>query len=641
MAVIPINLVRVSQNLRAFNLLESVRRNQADLFRVQNQLATGLKVIKPSDEPISAAAAGALDRRLDLIKQIERNLLHVNNVLTESESAMNDAVDLLMEVQTIASETVGDTSSTDERSALANIIDSTLDQLVSIGNRRYMDTYLFAGHYGNGLPFEQIGDGVLYHGDNEQAYSIVDTDRSQDTFTLSGAEFFNSVSTAVEGVVDLDPNVTVETRISELRGTTGNGVTLGRIVIGDGSEEVQIDLSRADTVGDLLDKLNEELPATLQATLGGQSITISTALGTPMPITIRDTAGGQTVRDLGLSANNLLTSSVAGADLDPQLTLRTQLTDLNSGTGLDLSNGLIVTNGSKSATLDFTGAETMEDIMNVFNQADVNVWARIAADGRTIEVVNRVSGSDLTIGENGGQLATSLGIRSMYTGTKLTSLNDGRGIETVEGNDIRIITADNTTIEVDLDGAETLQDVIDLLNTAGGGTITVGLNAVGNGLFIRDNSIAVGPMRIERANLSPALDGLGLSPITLDTSNIFVGEDNNPVRTDSVFTGLVELRTALLQDDRQGISWAGERLENALKRMQEVQGQMAAHAKAMDSRNRLVESEVLGARIMLSDVRDADMTEAVVQFQQMQTALQANLSTASRVMNLTLLDFLS
>ena len=639
MAVIPINLMRVSQNLRAFNLLETVRRNQAGLFRVQNQLATGLKVLRPSDEPISAAAAGALDRRLDLIKQIERNLLHVNNVLTESESAMNDAVDLLMEVQTIASETVGDTSSTDERSALANIIDSTLDQLVSIGNRRYMDAYLFAGHYGDGLPFEQIGDGVLYHGDNEQACSIVDTDQSQDTFTLSGAEFFNAVSTAVEGVVDLDPNVTLETRISELRGTTGNGVTLGRIVIGDGSEEVRIDLSQADTVGDLLDKLNEEMPATLQATLGGQGITISTALGTPLPITIRDTAGGQTIRDLGLSADNLLTSSVAGADLDPQLTLHTQLADLNGGVGLDLSNGLIVTNGLQSATLDFAGAETMEDILNVFNQADVNVWARIADDGRTIEVVNRVSGSDLTIGENGGLLATSLGIRSMCAGTELTSLNDGRGIETVEGDDIRFITADGTTIEIDLDGAQTLQDVIDLFNTQGGGAITASLTATGNGLIITDNTAGPGTLRIERANLSPALDGLGLNQ--LDGGNTLIGDDVNPVRTDSVFTGLVELRAALRQDDRQGIAWAGERLENALKRMQEVQGRMAAHAKAMDSRNRLVENETLGARIMLSDVRDVDITEVVVKFQQMQTALQANLSTAARVMNLTLLDFLS
>jgi len=39
-------------------------------------------------------------------------------------------------------------------------------------------------------------------------------------------------------------------------------------------------------------------------------------------------------------------------------------------------------------------------------------------------------------------------------------------------------------------------------------------------------------------------------------------------------------------------------------------------------------------------VRDVDMTDAIVRFQQLQTALQANLSTASQVLNLSLLDYL-
>ena len=50
--------------------------------------------------------------------------------------------------------------------------------------------------------------------------------------------------------------------------------------------------------------------------------------------------------------------------------------------------------------------------------------------------------------------------------------------------------------------------------------------------------------------------------------------------------------------------------------------------------------EATATEVMRSDVRDADLAEAIVRFQQMQTALQANLSTASQVMNLSLLDFL-
>ena len=55
MAVTPINIARVSQNLKAFNLLSTVRASQLALFRVQNQLATGLKFLTPSEDPTGAA----------------------------------------------------------------------------------------------------------------------------------------------------------------------------------------------------------------------------------------------------------------------------------------------------------------------------------------------------------------------------------------------------------------------------------------------------------------------------------------------------------------------------------------------------------------------------------------------------------
>jgi len=75
MAIIPVNLARVSQNLRAFQLLESVRSNTAGLYREQNRVATGLRFNRPSEDPLGAAAANAIQRRLEIANQLERNLL--------------------------------------------------------------------------------------------------------------------------------------------------------------------------------------------------------------------------------------------------------------------------------------------------------------------------------------------------------------------------------------------------------------------------------------------------------------------------------------------------------------------------------------------------------------------------------------
>lgn len=639
MAVIPINLARVSNNLRALHLLEALRRNQAGLFGLQNQLATGLRVSRPSDDPQVASAALVVDRRLDVLQQIKHNLLYVGNALTESEAATKEAVELLMQVNTLVLQAVGDTVSADERAALAPVVDSIVQQLVAVGSRQYLGAYLFSGHDGSVRPFEWGAGGVIYNGDEGRRFAIVDSHQEQDFFTISGAEFFSALGSEVRGVVDLDPALTRETRVDDLRGTTGRGVALGRIMVGGGGAgETTIDLSDAATVGDILDRLNAGLLSrAMQASITTQGIVVSAQGGRPMRITIRDVPGGTTARDLGLLADTEAIE-IGGADLDPRLTPRTKLADLNGGAGLDTSTEFTVRNGARSATLNVSRAETIEDVLNSLNAAGVGVWARLAADGRSLEVLNRVSGTDLRIEENGGGLATALGIRTMHAGTRLSSLNEGRGVHTVAGADLRVVTASGTVIEVDLDGAATLADVIARLNQQGGGAITAGLATTGNGLLIRDNTSGADTLRIERANLSPALEGLGLDVTAV--GNTLVGRDVHPVRVNSAFTALLDLGAALRRDDTRAVAWAGERLDDALKRMQVVQGRLAAHAQAMAVRFDRLDSEATATRVLRSDVQDVDITDAVVRFQQLQNALQATIQTASRIGNLSLLDYL-
>ena len=109
----------------------------------------------------------------------------------------------------------------------------------------------------------------------------------------------------------------------------------------------------------------------------------------------------------------------AGGDLDPRLTARTTLDSLNAGVGIDLSDGLRIRVGQSEALIDFAETETIEDVLGRINQSGIGVLARIAEDGRTIEVLNRVSGAALTIEENGGSAADALGIRSMHRGVPL------------------------------------------------------------------------------------------------------------------------------------------------------------------------------------------------------------------------------
>lgn len=634
MALTPVNLARISFNQRAFNLRESLRTNQVDWYRTQNQLVTGLRFLQPSEDPLRAASAAQLERRLERLALADNNLRSVNGVLTEVESAAQEAIDLFEQARTLVVQCLSDSTSDDERAALVPVVNSVIDQLISVGNRQYLNTFLFAGHE-NSAPFELTNDGVIYRGDANRRATIVDSDLSTDTFTVPGQEFFSAVSGQVQGAVDLDPALTLETRISDLDGAANRGVQLGRIVVTAGAERTEIDLTGCATVGDVIDRLNAELPNGVTADIDERCIILRQGLG--VDVSILDVGAGRTAVDLGL-AGTFNAPERAGPDLNPRLTLRTQIVDLQAGAGVDLSATFVIRNGPHSATIDLSAAETLEDVLNAINHANIGAWARLGSDGATLEVVNRVSGTDFAIEENGGQTATNLGLRSFYGGTTLASLNDGSGVRTVAGNDLRIVTANGTTIDVDLDGALTIQDVIDRLNAAGGGAIAADLAATGNGLSIRDLTVGAGTLTVQALNDSPAAQDLGLDVAA--AGNQILGRDVYPVRVDSPFTALLELRDGMITGDRLTLMAAGERIERVLEDMQRVQGQMASQARMMADRAERVETENVATQTLLSDVRDVDFTDATVRFQQLQNALQANLTTASKILNLSLLDYL-
>ncbi|MGE3180416.1 MAG: hypothetical protein AB7N71_02210 [Phycisphaerae bacterium] len=637
MAIIPVNVARVSQNLQVQNLLSTSRRNQLELFGAQNQIATGLRFQSASEDPIGATKAFAADRHLERLNQVRNNLQSANEQLTSVESAMQEAVDILIEARNITIEGVGDTISSEERESLQVVVDRLIDQMVSIGNRQHLGANLFAGDYRGDVPFVRDGDSVLYRGDDGNAKAIVDSDLSQDKIRYSGVEFLKAISTQVRGITDLNPRVTSETRLSDLRGAAGQGIRGGSIVVTVGGAAQTIDLASAETIGDVVDRLNASLPpeVTANTTTTGISLTYSGA-ATPA-IQVQDIGGGSTAVDLGIASSSGV-GPVVGSDLDPLLTPRTRLDQLGPSVTAALASGFTIRNGGQSATLNVGSAETIEDLLNAINGANVGVLGEISADGRSLSIRNRVSGTPLTIEENGGQLATVLGLRSLNANTTLAELNEGRGVEFIDGDDLQITTANGTTVAIDFTNEATLQDILNTLNGASGGSYSASFVANGNGILIQDLTAGGGTLTVSAQNSSPALQGLGLD--VPSAGGQVVGRDVNPTIVNSPLTALLEIKQGLASDDTRLMQRAGERLEVVMEDLLRVQGSAASQAKKMGDRTERIESEITASEILLSDVRDADLTEVITRFQQLQTALQANYQVASRLFNLNLLNFL-
>ncbi len=645
MAVSPINIARVSNNLRMNFVLDSLRRTQRDLFLSQARIATGRRFVSPSEDPISAARAVDITWALERQEQFAANVRHGNNFLSFADSALSELNDLFTQASVIANQAVNSMTSGDEREADAELVAAIRDQIQTVGNRQLNGRYIFAGRSTTDRPFINAAGGIAYVGDVGELFTRVSEELNAPV-NMAGSLVFNALSDPIASDVDLTPLLTEATRLDDVRGASHKGIEKGVLIINEagGAGTFTVNLNDADTIGDIVSLINDAAGlagANLTASVGDSGLTLTPGGGA---VTISDSSAGATASSLGILTNDPTTDAIVGADLGPRLIRLTPVESLAGGAGIDLEGGLIITNGLNSATIDLSAAETTQDIINTINNAGVFVLARINEDGTRIDVFNQVSGSSLTIGENGGTTATDLGIRTFDAATPLERLNFGRGVAIVEDkDDLRITAGDGSTVDVNLDGAVTIGDVMARINTAAEDAavaITASFTATGNGILLTDETGGEGDLAVGILNFSTAAIDLGLTEAVLGEDAELAGIDVNPARTEGIIGALVDLENALRADDTQAISAAGGRLDELRTEVTRIHGVIGARSQGMNVKLAQLEDATATAQVFLSQVQDLDYAEAVTQMQAALTQFQANVQTSSKLVNVSLLNYL-
>jgi flagellar hook-associated protein 3 FlgL len=634
MAILPIPLARVSNLSSSSSTLSSIAKTQQDLLVVQNQISSGKQVSVPSDNPSSAAIIQQLQKTLAQREAYAANLQYAGSQLGEADATLGDLTTLVQQAQTIASANVGSDTTASQRQAAAQIVKSISNQVLSIGNKQFNGVYIFAGDKSTAPPFVDHNGAVQFVGSTNVPLNSSD-DNAALPYMIDGESVFGALTTQVAGAVNLAPAIAADTRLVDLGGAGGGGVHTGSIRIGNGTTTVDVDLSNAGTVGDVVNAINAAGLAGVTASLGASGLQLSGAGN----ISVNEIAAGTTASDLGIltPAGGGAGVAINGQSLQAQVTPLTRLSELRSGAGLDLS-GLTITNGAATKALSFAGDTTVEDVLNQINGSKLGVVAQINAAGTGIDIVNSRQGTPMTIGENGGATAAQLGVRSLTTSTNLAALNGGQGVGTGPGPDLQVTRRDGTTFTLDVKNLHTVQDVIDAINTANaGGGVTASFAANTNGIVLTDSTGGAGTLSVASANGSSAAKDLGLT--TTAAGNTLTGSDVNPQISTGLFANLTRLTSALENNDPTGITAAAAALQDNHNQVVLVRGQTGAKEQEVTSRQSQLADENLATKSLLSNLQDTDFTTAVTRFQTLQTALQANYEMTARLAHMSLLDF--
>lgn len=193
--------MRVSTHNAFERGLSTLQRRQEDLSGLQEQLTSGKRVTRASDDPTAAARAErALATKLRT-EADQRALEASRNAVTLAESALGDAGELLQQARE-AMVAAGNATYTDqERAGLAVAIRGLRSQMLAIANRGDgAGSYLFGGQGSERPPFVDAPGGVQFLGLQGETMTA---NREPLPLALDGPAAWLQAPNAVDGNPDL------------------------------------------------------------------------------------------------------------------------------------------------------------------------------------------------------------------------------------------------------------------------------------------------------------------------------------------------------------------------------------------------------------------------------------------------------
>ncbi len=686
-STIPSHLGRVPALLASQVTLRQVSTTNADLLRLQAQISSLRRVNRPSDDPVASTLIDRINRDLSASEQRQRNLSHASSVLNSIDQVLGQLNDSALEVKQIASSQVGVGSDTATRRQQASVVDSYIRELYDAMNRDQAGLQLFAGSRSATRPIETFGAGYRYTGEGEGLKT--DLGGGVDLpITIPADLAVGSLSARVKGSVDLNPRLNAATKLADLRGIAAPGGSvaqaLGSMNIsidpGTGPVVVSVDLSHAETIGQVAQQIESAIrqadPAALTGAYPG-GVTLATDrlgfnIAAGYTVTFSDGPAGTTAQSLSLSGFSFTqaapTNPAATADLNARVTDNTLLSDLNPATAVAFGD-VVFAAGGRSGTVTTSGGMTVGQFKEAVKRLNLGVRVEIDAGGTSLNVLNEVAGQRLSVSEGASTpgSASTLGIRSLMTTTPISEFNDGKGVQIADGAinpltglpdpaknaDFKVTLSDGTNFTVDLTPADmgSVQSVLNAINaaaTTAGYTVGAGANqflaslsASGNGIAIQDTLGGAGAVSVTSLN-GHAAEDLGLLDGSSAGGNpaVLAGSDRTSVRVDSLFSTLIELRDALLNDDVRGITLAGGRIEQDIDRLSAARAAVGGRSRRVDDAlDKLKDTDTLNQSVK-SGLQDLDVVQASGRLALLQTQLQAGYSVAAQNRQYSLLNFL-
>ncbi|BFH65562.1 flagellar hook-associated protein FlgL [Paenibacillus azoreducens] len=166
-------MLRVTSNMMNSQLMLNLNRNTYQMSQTQNQLASGRKINKPSDNPVGITYSLRYRTELSSNEQYQSNVDSALSWLDYNDTVLNQAGDVIQKLREL---TVQAANGTNPQSALDSVkeeVSQLKEQLVDIANSKINGKYIFNGQTYDKKPYPDSDNANKVITDSGQVNFIV------------------------------------------------------------------------------------------------------------------------------------------------------------------------------------------------------------------------------------------------------------------------------------------------------------------------------------------------------------------------------------------------------------------------------------------------------------------------------------
>jgi flagellar hook-associated protein 3 FlgL len=189
--------MRVTQGMLASNSLRNLSKSYEKLGDYQDQLNTGKKISRPSQDPVVAMKGMYYRSNLSEVEQYQRNLSEAYLWMDNSEAGLEQANSALQRVRELIVQGKNGTNGEDDRAAIAKEIEQLKQDLVETANTKVAGRYIFNGTEVDKAPVEHGNPPVVTM--NTEDYTVevspgVNIKTNINPEKVFGQEMFNTLN---------------------------------------------------------------------------------------------------------------------------------------------------------------------------------------------------------------------------------------------------------------------------------------------------------------------------------------------------------------------------------------------------------------------------------------------------------------